>query len=130
MTMTFDEDKPSPADALHYGKKGMKWGVRKKYSTAEIHGARRRQMARGNGLANLETKAVNAKPGAAKKRAEAAFNKAEKAANSTKDAAIGSRLTRGEKTAAVLLAGPLGLIVIGANAAAVRKQDKKSGLRK
>lgn len=30
MTVTFDEGKPSLEDLEHYGKKGMKWGVRKK----------------------------------------------------------------------------------------------------
>jgi hypothetical protein len=44
MTMTFDEDKPSPEEYLeHYGKKGMKWGVRKGPISGAIAGKVARQ---------------------------------------------------------------------------------------
>lgn len=109
MTMTFDEGKPSPEDVLHFGKKGMKWGVRKKYTAKEIYAARRR----------VRKADVNATTEAQEKKV-----------NRSKDASIAMRLTRGEKAAAVILTGPVGLLLIGANSAATRHHEKKSGLRK
>ena len=91
----------------HSGVKGMKWGVRKEHpSGSEIHAARGRQKA-------LEVVARKGKT-------ESERTAAAKKLLTSEDRVTSARLTTGEKVVAGLLAGPVGLAVIGLNARTVK----------
>lgn len=130
MTMTFDEGKPSPADALHYGKKGMKWGVRKTHiTTDDIKTARKRIGAIDRKAMDAEDRTVLGKTPAARAKAQKEFEALEKQFRDSPDRSVAMRLTRGEKAATILLGGPVGLIVVGANAGIARSIEKRQQKR-
>lgn len=91
----YPEDKPSLEELFHFGVKGMRWGVRKKVTTSDIKSARARQRGRS-----------------------------ESARKTSSDRAISSRLTRGEKVAALLIGGPVGLVVIGGAAINAKRIER------
>lgn len=124
MTMYYGEEKPALDSLAHYGKKGMKWGVRKKYSTDEIKDARARQGSRLNAV-NQQAHKLNLATGKAKDKAAADYAKKLKEFKDNPDAAIGGRMTRGEKAAALIIGGPIGALVIAGNASAVRKHERE-----
>lgn len=124
MTMTFDEGKPSLEELKHFGKKGMKWGHRKKYSTSQIQDARARQGSRVADANNTAHK-LNLATGKRKDALAKTYVQKVNKINSNPDASVAARMTRGEKTAAILLTGPIGLIIVGANSHAVKKMEQK-----
>lgn len=126
------EEKPSLEELMHYGKKGMKWGVRRKYTSAEIRDARIRTDSRVSELRrqadklNIETaRNPNSK---ASKAAAKEFSKMSTEFLKNPDRATAARLTRGEKVVLGLLA--VGFPVagtVGAGAAvAVRTAARRS----
>ena len=121
-------EKPSLSDLVHYGVQGMKWGVRKSNPTStDIHSARVRQAAR-KANANLATARLNeASAGgnkAKQKSAVKAFEKAHLDVLTNEDAVTSQRMTKGEKWTIGILAGPVGLAVIGANRLDVKRAAK------
>lgn len=117
----------------HYGVLGMKWGQRKKATTADIHAARRSvgQAQRQYGhledkmtYGTTENKAKNAQLEKQMKALDEHFMK-------DPQRAIATRMTRGEKAALLLLTGPIGAAVIVGQSAVTRrieyKQDKAAG---
>lgn len=123
MTLDYNGVKPSLDELAHYGKKGMKWGVRKKYSTQEIHDARIRQRSR---IANVDAQAhkLNLATGKNKDVQAKKYLKLVDELNTNKDAAVASRMTKGEKAANLILAGPIGALAIAANNRSVRKLEE------
>jgi hypothetical protein len=122
----YADEKPSLEDLAHHGVKGMKWGQRKaRPSTSDIHDARARQASRQNeinqniGRLNL-AKSGSKQQDALAKKVATGMDKFD----TNKDAAVAARMTKGEKAAAVMLTGPIGLLVIGANKAHVKKLEK------
>lgn len=100
----------------HFGKKGMKWGVRKdggssgsKPTSADIQSARQRHNARIN-RANQVIDSTS--PIASNKVKQHAVNELHRIANEAKknpqDIDLAFKSTRGEKVASVLMAGPFG----------------------
>lgn len=123
MTEFVGAEKPSLEELAHYGVKGMKWGQRKKYSTEEIHTARIRQRSRVHQLNDTAAK-LNLATG---KKADTLAKKYAKEMNeleTNKDAAVAARMTKGEKAANLILAGPFGAIAIGLNKRTVRKLEE------
>lgn len=116
--MTDIDEKPDTPQNLvlkHYGVQGMKWGVRKKKSTAdEIHAARRRQDARFRGILAEDDKVITSKSG--KQSDAAAKRRAQKIKDfeTNEDRVTAARATRGEKIAAVVLTGGLGIVLLPA----------------
>lgn len=107
------EEKPSLESLSHSGVKGMKWGVRKaRPTTADIHNARQRQLGRAN--------AAVSHPSGAKRAA------AEKDFLTNEDRVTAARMTRGEKMAAVILAGPVGGALIVGNQIQVKRIARKT----
>lgn len=127
MTVTFDEGKPSledmarygATDLEHYGTKGMKWGVRKKVTGRDIRSARARLGLEQDKLFN---KARDVK---ATGRGQKAYEKQKTAFLNNPDRVLATKLTKGEKAAQVILAGPIGLVTIGAVSAYSRNIAKK-----
>lgn len=116
----FGEVKPSLDELLkHYGTKGMKWGVRKKkYASEEIHAARARQQKRiaDNNAALYE--AASAEKRGDSRAAARGLKRVQKTYNdamTNEDRVIAAHMTRGEKVASLILGGPVGLAVVGAN---------------
>ncbi len=108
------QDKPSLADLMQSGVKGMKWGVRKHNpSTSDIHNARLRQMQRSAAATNPQL--------SSKKRDAAA-----KDFHTNEDRVTAMHMTRGEKMTAVILAGPLGGALIVANKVQVKRAGRKT----
>lgn len=129
MTLDYNEVKPSLEELAHYGKKGMKWGHRKKYTTSEIKDARARQ---GSRLARVNDQAhkLNLATGKNKDVQAQKYIKLRTELEKNPDAAIGGRMTRGEKAAALLLTGPIGAVIIAGNASAVRKHERENPPKK
>jgi hypothetical protein len=121
--------KPPLDELAHYGVKGMRWGQRKKYSSADIKNARAGQNSRLRQLQraedDLNTVASNPRATTAQeKRAVRNFQKLEKDYEGDPQRAIAARMTRGEKIATVILTGPLAVVPLGVNAATVRSIEK------
>jgi len=123
MTLQYGEEKPSLEELAHYGVKGMKWGKRKKYTTQEIHDARARQRSR---FANLEAQVhkTNLSTGKAQEANAKKLVKLHNDLETNKDAAVAARMTKGEKAANLILAGPIGALAIAANNRQVRKLEE------
>jgi len=121
----FAEEKPSLDELAHYGVKGMKWGVRKANpTTSEIQGARQRQAIRWQKVIEADQKLQIASSSSQKKSAERQIDKAARDFATNEDRVTAARMTRGEKATALILAGPVGLIVIGANKSNVKRTAK------
>lgn len=112
-------EKPSLESLAHYGTKGMKWGVRKKkYTSAEIKGARIRQHGRQQKLnvAAADVRYAKATKGDVRtKKASERYSKAEREVRTNEDRLTAMHMTRGEKVAGVLVTGPIGLVALGGN---------------
>lgn len=128
-----EEDKPSIDTLVHFGVLGMKWGHRTKAGPSQIHGARKR-VAKDN----IAFEAQKIKVGQQKKNSRAhvteskklAVMKADRLRNP--DRVISTRMTRGEKFAALalsVLAAPVALPVavgaIGVTSAKSRTRERK-----
>lgn len=102
--MTYQQKPGTPGEVLaQSGVKGMRWGVRnsKKPSASEIHGARQRQAVR-------------------KSAAKGGDSKAAREHQTHPDRITASRMTAGEKAAAIMLGGPVGLAVVVSNSSHTR----------
>lgn len=130
MTHVGDE-KPSLEDLKHYGVLGMKWGQRKTASGKEILAARRRLAKDQQHRLGQMDKLLDTKRGS-KERKSAEKKLADMYASFLKDPdrVIAARMTRGEKFAALIIGGPIGLAGIAATSAHSRrieaKQDAKA----
>jgi len=125
---------PSREEALayfaisHSGVKGMKWGVRKKKLTRnDIVSARVRQNQLYEQLYKERAKSKDQSASAATRRAAAnRAKKLEVVGKTSEDRVTAAHLSRGEKVGWVILAGPLGLAVIGANSLAISAIKKNT----
>lgn len=122
MTIVNDQDKPNLDDALvHFGKKGMKWGVRKDdskspsavlnrthFSDKEIHTARKNQKAR----AAAYQKEVDKSQRDPKDKKHLLYTEELDRVRTNwadnQDRYVANRKTRGEKFVATLLLGAAG----------------------
>lgn len=131
MKRVFDE-KMRPEDAIvHFGVKGMKWGVRKKSSsvskpsTTEIKDARTRHNARlARGIATINSTS----PTASKTQKQKTINELKRIANdpnTKRDLDVATRATKGEKIAGFLIAGPIGNIVVNSTIKSQRKDAEE-----
>jgi superfamily II DNA or RNA helicase len=133
--MFVDENPDASLDDVlaHYGVLGMKWGQRKKATTADIHAARRKVGQAQRQYGQLEDKMTYGKN--ENKAKNAALEKQMKALDEHFHAdparAIASRTTRGEKAALLMLAGPIGAAIIVGQSAVSRHieytTDKANG---
>lgn len=124
MTEFVGAEKPSLEELAHHGVKGMKWGEhKKKFSTEEIKDARARQASRAHRL-NDKAATLNLATGKKKDAAAKAYVKAHNELMTNKDAAVAARMTKGEKAANLILAGPFGAIAIGVNKHQVKNLEK------
>jgi hypothetical protein len=122
MRVFSEDNKPSLDELLHYGVKGMKWGVRKQTIVA----ARQRQAQRHRELVRYDDQAQTA-PNA--KAAKAAENKARKIAvdlQTNDDRITAAHMTRGEQVASVLVAGPVGAAIVVGNKIHVKSVVKET----
>lgn len=125
--MTFvGGEKPSLDDLVHYGTKGMKWGVRKANpTTTEIRDARLRQRGRESRFDNAIIDLNLARTDRDVKSAVKRYNKAVTDLSTSEDAVTAQRLTKGEKWTLAILSGPVGLAVIGGQALVVKSTAKR-----
>jgi hypothetical protein len=107
------QESPSPGELVHYGVKGMKWGVRKAVSTREVYGARARLQVKQNEFASQKRKVRKAKSPTAKANAETKLNKLKVDFLNDPDRVTAARLSTGEKVVATILAGPVGVGAVG-----------------
>jgi hypothetical protein len=122
------EEKP-PLSAFrvlaHYGTKGMKWGVRKKRSTAqEIWDAEARQESRARNINRAVDRANLAKTPAAQKAAAKALQKAADEYNTSEDRVTAARMSRGQKAALVILTGGVGALTLPVLAVSNRATER------
>ena len=119
------EEKPSLDELVHFGVKGMKWGVRKKVSKGEIQDARLR-IAQKNVELGMQRRAVKkASTSEAKASEKAKLSELKTAFLKNPDRATALRLTKGEAVAISILAGPTGIALVGAQSAARRRIERK-----
>lgn len=116
-------------ELMHYGVLGMKWGHRTKASGTEIRAARNRLRTKQADYAVQRDKVKSQPKGSAARVSEQKkLSKIESDFKKNPDRVTAVRMTRGEKAAALVLAGPFGAIPIAATSAASRrfefKQDK------
>lgn len=139
-------DKPDLNEDLliHFGVKGMKWGRRKarddggsgsggsapkvkkkKLTSNDIREARAQHQAR---VAELYRADQQLRTATTQKGKDIALRQVDKMAQQiakSDDARIANKMTRGEKVAALVIAGPIGAVVIGANKFATRERKTK-----
>jgi len=100
-------------ELVHYGVKGMKWGVRKAASTREVYGARARLQVKQNEYASQKRTVRKTKTPKGKANQKAKLNKMKIDFLNDPDRVTASRLSTGEKVVATLFAGPVGIGAAG-----------------
>ena len=100
-------------ELVHYGDKGMKWGVRKAASTREVYGARARLQVKQNEYASQRRTVRKTKTPKGKANQKAKLNKMKIDFLNDPDRVTASRLSTGEKVVATLFAGPVGIGAAG-----------------
>lgn len=135
--------KPDLDELFHYGVKGMRWGVHRsessggggggsstpskhKPTTSEIKTARRSVRSQQQRIIDLQNDSISAGARAvfskdARRELDAITTEYRELSRKLKDdpaRAVAARTTRGEKVAAVVLAGPFAVLPIGAGALA------------
>jgi hypothetical protein len=112
-------EKPgTPSELVHFGTKGMKWGVRKSQGSREFHSKFTTPEARAQEIHRA--------------RAQVSVNKAGGKESSAYDKATALRFTRGEKfvTAALYTLAPTVVIPAGAAGYTAVKVGKRRALQK
>lgn len=112
-------EKPgTPSELVHFGTKGMKWGVRKTQGTREFHSK----------FTNPHVRALEIN----RARAQVLTDKAKGQESSTYDKATALRFTRGEKfvTAALYSLAPTVVIPAGAAGYTAVKVGKRRAIQK
>jgi hypothetical protein len=106
----------------HFGVKGMKWGVRneetggrRKATSQEIMDARITTQARTSSIFEADRRVRTASTPAEKKKALADVERLAKQLAESDDTRVANMMTSGEKAAAVLVTGPIGLLIIRSN---------------
>lgn len=117
MTDTAEIGAMSVEDALaHYGKKGMKWGVRNapKPSSKEIIDARRRHADRGRDVRRAKRDIRKAGPKGSAERSAAKSKYATMKASrlNNPDHATAIRMTKGEEILSILFFTPVGAATV------------------
>lgn len=121
-----NEENTSSDELAHYGVMGMKWGVRKSATGKDIRAARNRLQVKANKYQVQQDKALaTARGSAARDREVKTLRKMESDFKKDPDRVIATRMTRGEKAAALIVGGPLGLVPIAATSAASRRIEFK-----
>lgn len=132
--MILGQEKPSLVELglQHFGVLGMKWGrSRAKGTSAQVRQARRDLTVKRNAFRSQEDKKDSLPAGsAARAKAQAQLERMKKDFNSDPARVLASRTTRGEKVAALIIAGPFGLIPIAAASAVSRRIERKQDLGK
>jgi hypothetical protein len=121
----------SPGDALeHYGVKGMKWGVRRKPSAAEIRGARIRMQEKGLKYQKQREAVKSTKKGSVERAKEnQKLGKIKADFLKDPDRVTAMTMTRGEKAATVILGGGLpGVAAVAGQNIARNRVAKKQAL--
>ena len=110
-------------DLAHYGVPGMKWGQRKadRPSTEQILNARSMTTARRNKIINADADVRLATSKAGQAAALKITTKYAKEIMESDDTRVASMLTKGERVANVIAAGPIGLLVNRSNTKATQK---------
>lgn len=128
----YDDDKPELDDDLlmHYGVAGMKWGKhRAKADGLEIKAARTRLQAKQIEYRQAKKAIRKAPKGEDKDAAKANVAKLKTDFLKNPDRVTASRMTKGEKTVALLLTVPTGglggVAAIAARSAASRRIEQK-----
>lgn len=125
------KDKPSLEELAlaHYGVMGMKWGQRKRATGAEIREARIRLAGKQENYARLASQRRKTAKGSGERAAvEKTMDRAKKDFLKDPDRVIATRMTRGEKAVAALLAPATGgatLSSILVSSAVSRRIEKK-----
>lgn len=112
-------EKPgTPAELVHFGTKGMKWGVRKTQGTREFHSKFTTPEARAKEIHRA--------------RAQVSVSKAKGEKPSNYDAATALRFTRGEKYVATALhtLAPTFIVPAAVNATVAYKVGKRRAIQK
>lgn len=112
-------------ELIHYGIKGMKWGVRKAASAREIYGARARLQVKQNEYSAQKRKVRKTKTPKAKANQKAKLDKMKVDFLKDPDRVTASRMSTGEKVVAALFAGPIGVGVVGATSYTSRVIDAR-----
>lgn len=118
------EGEPSN-ELVHYGVKGMKWGVRKAVSTREVYGARARLQVKQNEIADQKRNVRKAKSATAKTNQKTKLDKMKVDFLNDPDRVTASRLSTGEKVVATIFAGPVGIGAAGVASYASRVIDAR-----
>lgn len=129
MSSYIGTEKPSLEELSHYGVKGMRWGVRKKYSAADIRAARSRQKGRLDEFTTARkahAKSLSTNDGRKIGSTGATMDAKRRALLRHPDRAVALRMTRGEKAVTAILGGPLGVVAIGVTSAAVKGVERKN----
>ena len=131
--MSLSTEESSTGELTHYGVLGMKWGHRKSATTADIKAARNRISKKQAEYAIQDDKRRSTKRGtAARTRETQKLERMKTSFLKNPDRAVATRMTRGEKAAALILTVPTGGVagiaaIAGTSAVSRRieyKQDK------